>query len=567
MPMITFEDLLQQADDTALRGDWQSTLATLEEAAAIRPDDVGVLTGLGTCVMQLERPSEAITYFQKASDLAPDLAEVHNNMGVAYNANDQPEAAEAAYRRAVRLDPDHVQAWKNLALLHLDQARYTEGVQILAAVVKAHPDDVEALFLMGGIYQEGEDYASARMMYQEVLKYEPDHEDALEALTSLPEPVPDPSRIARPEHAKKLAALKSLKVLKKRQEMGAPTPALTLPSDGGVARLEDKESIAFLGPADAATETRLGVPVRALADKGVKVKVGFQLDPADLNQYNVFVVANPHVNPPLCSAIERCLEAGKRVIVDIDQDFHHLPSDHPAHSQFGPGNSEALSALEAALSSAHVVTVPNAALAQRYGKYARRVEIIPHSWSRANALWEKPAPRRNTINLGLVSLHTPIKDAARLKTTLKRLLQEFPEAQLTIGGELPLYVAFSNIPEERRLYLPPGQIEDYPFLLANFDILLVPLRKNAFNRSRPDLPLLEAGIRHIPWVATPVSSFEEWEVGGLFVQKNSEWYETLEKLMKDAALREELGDAGKEKAEQREGGLLVDRWLEVLTTK
>ncbi len=283
-----------------------------------------------------------------------------------------------------------------------------------------------------------------------------------------------------------------------------------------MARLEAKESVAFLGPTDVATETRLGVPVRALAGIGVTVNVGLQLDPADLNQYNVFVVANPHVYPPLCGAIERCLEAGKRVIVDIDRDFHHIPSDHPTHSQFGPGNPEALSSLEAALSSADVVTVPNAALAKRYGKYAQRVEIIPHSWSRANALWEKPAPRRNTINLGMVSVHTPVKDAAGLKTTLKRLLKEFPETQVTIGGELPLYVAFSNIPEERRLFLPPGQIEDYPFLLANFDILLVPLRENAYNRSRSDLPLLEAGIRRIPWVAAPVPSFEEWEAGGTF---------------------------------------------------
>ena len=214
MSSTHFDTLLEEADGYARAGQWQETFDRLTEAAAEEPQHAGVVTGLGTCLIKLGRLDEALAYFQKAAQLAPLSPEAHNNVGVTYALLGQVSAAEAAYRKALECDSEHVPAWKNLAQLYMQQGRIDEGVPILATLVKKHPDDWEALTLMAACYEDGEDTESARTPYREALKYQPDNAAAKAGLARLSPPPADLTHIARPEHAKKLAALKNLSTLK-----------------------------------------------------------------------------------------------------------------------------------------------------------------------------------------------------------------------------------------------------------------------------------------------------------------------------------------------------------------
>jgi glycosyltransferase involved in cell wall biosynthesis len=129
---------------------------------------------------------------------------------------------------------------------------------------------------------------------------------------------------------------------------------------------------------------------------------------------------------------------------------------------------------------------------------------------------------------------------------------------------MSLNEAFSSIPDDRKMFVPSGLAKDYPYLLANFDILLMPLEENPFNTSRSDLPLMEAGIRRVPWLATPIPAVKAWDSGGLLVEKRADWYTQIRKLLKDADLRKQLGEAGRAKAEERESDVVVKRWQELL---
>jgi Tfp pilus assembly protein PilF len=217
-----FDQLIENANIYAQNGDWHRALDALAEANKLKPRDVGTITGMAQCALQLEKPEEALIFFQQAVVLAPDSADVHNNLGLVQSILGQLEAAEGSYQMAITLDPDLAQAWKNLAMLYLRQdTRVKEGVDILSAVVQADPKDSDAWFLLAQCYEEIGDIDSAKDLYENALKHNPDHLSSQSALDRLvqeevvSEQIYDLNRIARPEHAQKLAALKSLKGLKK----------------------------------------------------------------------------------------------------------------------------------------------------------------------------------------------------------------------------------------------------------------------------------------------------------------------------------------------------------------
>jgi hypothetical protein len=100
--------------------------------------------------------------------------------------------------------------------------------------------------------------------------------------------------------------------------------------------------------------------------------------------------------------------------------------------------------------------------------------------------------------------------------------------------------------------------------LASFDVLLIPLAKNSYNQAKSDLPLVEAGVRGIPWLASPTPAFRAWEKGGLIIENPGEWHTALQRLAQQADLRNQLSEEGRDKAQSREAETLLPLWKEVL---
>ena len=534
-----FDQLLILADQAAQKGDWLGTITQLEKARLIDSQHAGVLTGLGTALIQLGRADDALPIFKEVISLAPESPEAHNNLGVVYTITGQYEAAEAAYQETLKLSPEHLMAWKNLAVVYLRQENFQEGLEILAALVKVNPQDNDALLLLAQYYGEGEEYESARVLYMEVLKNEPDNQLAIDALARLPHPEVNQLRIARPEHAAKLAALKGLK-MPQRTDVG---------KRNGRNAEKKFRSVAFFGPPQAAVEMRMRPVIQGLAEDGFKVKVGVTFSRDDLDQYDIFNFSRPHASLELAEALRCCVDAGKQVIVDIDEDFQQIPTNYPGYEQVGPGNPTALSILGEMCTKASLITVPTEILAQRYACFNKQVFVLPPVINLADPIWDKTAPTHRTFNLGFVGLHTTTSDVVFLKDSLKQLLDETPNALLLLGGDLKLYQCFDNISEDRRLFLPAGRLDDYPYMLAYFDLLVFPLCENSYNQARSALPLMEAGARCIPWIAASIPSYREWGEGGVIVEKEAEWCGMLNQLARQDQTLKQLGLAGRRKVE------------------
>jgi Flp pilus assembly protein TadD len=547
--------LLNQGEQAAQHGDWSSAKNFFQQAASLAPQDLASINGLASSLIQLGNAEEAIEYFEKVIALTPQSTEGHNNLGVGHLICGHYPQAEEAFRQAIDVNPDNVQAWKNLSLACLKQNKMEEGVQILASIVKTHPKDVEALYLLGQCYQEAEEFESAKFLYEQAAKIAPEFTLLKDALASLPGATVDPTRIARAEHAQKLSALKGIK--KVRSKSSSPSALKAIPSSGddlmnSAPFFTPGQSLAFFGLPELPGGRRVELLARLLSKSGHSTKFAQTVEPVDLEKFDCFIFSQPHISSDLINGVMACIQADKRFVVDIDQDYHAMPEDHPAYAQFGQGNATAMKALKIMLQEAEWVSAPSSVLAERMAPFAKAVKVILPMWDQENPLWNKSKTKRTPFNLGWIGTMADRADLITIKSTLEDCIKNIPQAQLVIAGDSAAYELFDGISESRRLFLPAANPEDIPYVLSQFDILLIPFRDNLFNQAKSDLALLEAGVLRIPWVATPIQSYKEWGEGGIFAETAEEWCEAITRLVNDEKLGLELGEKGRVKAEDRE---------------
>ena len=131
-----------------------------------------------------------------------------------------------------------------------------------------------------------------------------------------------------------------------------------------------------------------------------------------------------------------------------------------------------------------------------------------------------------------------LDDATPIRRIVTRILHEFPNVQFVVGGGPEVYRMFDSLPESRRLFLPIVNYEDYPYLISQIDVLINPLRNSPYNRTLTDRWLTEAGVRRIPWIASPLPSVIEWGAGGFVSDSVEERYTHLRQLVLDPNLRD-----------------------------
>jgi hypothetical protein len=210
------------------------------------------------------------------------------------------------------------------------------------------------------------------------------------------------------------------------------------------------------------------------------------------------------------------------------------------------------------------VTVPSQQFADRLNQMGYKAITIPDGWSRSNSLWDKTSNPRNTINIGWLGSTGLPEDVVEIRRIINRVIREFPRAQLVISESNNAFQLFSSLPDNRKLFVPEVSNEDNPYLLGQLDILVVPTKNIPYNLTKPDTILMEAGVKRLPWVASAIPSFTDWNSGGLLANTLEEWHTNLRQLVMDAEMRSKLGDDGSRKAQQREMQLMKGFWIDVI---
>lgn len=516
---------------------------------------------------------------------------------------------------------------KILGRTYLNENKLSEALDIFVNILTDYPDDLETLLILGGFYLAASDGKTAKSLYLRAQQLDP-HSKTIQRQIMLTEEMeagtfdePVPTDLDEVSHLlQKLTGQKSTinendilraatllgKIINSENPAELVSNNLDQIDDLLIALIEVNVRQAHADGRGDIAEALRNLQLNIDYQKGAKDDVTMHGDIASkknllmlfpdpdnksqrmtllkstlesfgccINEAGKFVfgrdvapdlviASNPHINPALVDNLMELSQAGIPILLDLDADYKQLPASHPDYQRAGLGTQTANDTFATALSLADVITVPTQVQVASLGEVANRTRVIPNGWSRQNKLWERNPAHRGTISLGWVGTSGELDDLMLIRRFIVRILREFSNAQIVIIGSPQAYRLFDGLPETRRKYIPLVAHEEFPYLLSQLDILMVPLRNLPQNTSMADTLLMEAGAKGIPWIASPIPAFYEWMQGGIIPETLDEWHLNLRHLVMDTELRRKLGKAGRESAQTREMEYVGRLWLQLI---
>lgn len=261
-------------------------------------------------------------------------------------------------------------------------------------------------------------------------------------------------------------------------------------------------------------------------------------------QADVLVVQRP-MNRETVLAIPLLQRQGTAVVVEIDDDFEHLPQKHPARRETAPVNNPMTNRLwlRKACERADLVTVSTPALAEVYaphGRYAILPNLIPKRYLRY-----KPGTARPTVGwTGSVVTH--VGDLEQTGGAVGDVLHETGAVLKVVGTGKGVAERLDYAgPVTSTGWLP---VKEYPKAYARMTAAVVPLELNRFNEAKSWLKGIEAAALGVPFVASPTGPYRRLhDLGaGLLADTPDDWRTLVRRLVTDP------GFHGEQQAQNRE---------------
>ena len=180
-------------------GDYASALARFQEAVTRNPQDAEALSNLGQILVRLDRPGEAVPYFQRASSLIPDRWAYRFNLARAFGLLGRWDESVATYREAQRLFPQDYVTTFNLALTLHKKGDEAAAVEEYQKAVAFQPEDASFRMALAISYERLQKPKEAAAAYGEYLRLSPSAPDAdkvrarIAQLSPQASPAPAPS--------------------------------------------------------------------------------------------------------------------------------------------------------------------------------------------------------------------------------------------------------------------------------------------------------------------------------------------------------------------------------------
>jgi len=308
------------------------------------------------------------------------------------------------------------------------------------------------------------------------------------------------------------------------------------------------------------------IPATALRAHGAEVDEHSGLAAERARDYDVIIAHEPHADVQVTQGLALAAAEGATIIVSLACDYARLPIEHPAFHRLGLGSAERVESFVTALGLADLIIAPAEAMAETLRAAGHRTRVLPMGWARTDGAWDLPREPRSALSIGWVAGPGTHLDLAQIRREVARVVRAHPEVRLTLAGDPLAYQHFAQlIPESQRQYLPPVSVHDRPYLLGQFDILLLPLRSGDYAESLGLQPFIEAGARGLPWIATPTLAARDWGSGGVLAEGPEAWVAQLTRLCEETQLRAELSTAGRRAAEAFETGALAEAWWRATT--
>jgi glycosyltransferase involved in cell wall biosynthesis len=337
--------------------------------------------------------------------------------------------------------------------------------------------------------------------------------------------------------------------------------------------MTDKKKLLFIGENSVTDAIRCKLPAVFLSnDEYAEVSYGIvdwrRDNPIPDGDMDAVIFSRPHAD----SMVMAYKRMGIPVIVDMDDDFHAIPEDHPGYRWVGKGSQLAIDKMENCLYLADHLIVTTDELSDRMQKYLRkgtRTTVIPNGWSSANPHWlSKRSGYTDKVVIGWGGTITHREDFQMCVQPLRRVLREHTDVMVCIAGDPDIYHMMLKVPEKQKLFIPMVAYDEYPITIGYFDIMLAPLINDHFNNAKSDIKLIDAGAMGIPYIASNMPVYKAWFDGdgnkaGL-ITSDDQWYENIKYLVQNKEIREKMGKAGKGAVKKRDMINLGNLWRDTI---
>lgn len=154
-------------------GTWRNDRALAERALLVTTDNPMALQVMGESYMKEDRPELALPYFENAAALTPTELTVLSSLAVAYEKTGDLEKAMTYYHQAAAHHPQSERALNNLGRALTEMGKLDEGIDYYRQVLGFKPDSVTVHNNLAMALSKKGDHAAARKHYEEAISLDP----------------------------------------------------------------------------------------------------------------------------------------------------------------------------------------------------------------------------------------------------------------------------------------------------------------------------------------------------------------------------------------------------------
>lgn len=139
MTVIQLPLILRSALAHYNKGEFSAAEPLLRKALKISPRDDVILSLLGSSLLELGRPDDALVALKKSVSINKRNPDAHNNLGIALLTTGAIPEAELEFTRAIKLNPQRAEFYLNLSGLYKQQNKTPQQIELLLEALKLNP--------------------------------------------------------------------------------------------------------------------------------------------------------------------------------------------------------------------------------------------------------------------------------------------------------------------------------------------------------------------------------------------------------------------------------------------
>jgi tetratricopeptide (TPR) repeat protein len=217
----------------------------------------------------------------------------------------------------------------------------------------------------------------------------------------------------------------------------------------------------------------------------------------------------------LLPLIEQRRKAGKRTIIEFNDNFYEPPSASPVAREWS--SPLVWQGYEMMMRAADAVMITTPGLRQAFGAVVGKEKLhevpnqFPFDLEPFDGLF-RPIDPKGEVRLGWAGSVGHMADFLAYLPALRELLERYPRLKLCVMGNDAL-PALLRLPPERYEHRKWGSMHEYLGFLKTVQIGFAPLLDTPYNRCRTDIKAVEMGARGVAPILTNCPAYDNFLQG------------------------------------------------------